>query len=407
MVNQEYMTKENHKSNFRLFVLFPIFAALYETSAYLSNDMYLPALPEIRNFLDISIEQAQNTITVWFLGNCLFQLLIGPLSDKYGRRPIMFAGAAIFVVGCLICAKATNIKEFYFGRFLQGLMVPTCLITAYSILHEYFSTQKAIQVLAWMGSIVIIGPAIGPLIGSFVLLKYEWQMIFYILIICALIPVVVLYFVMPESKELRIGDKISLMEIFQNYKKAILNKRFLSYSLIFSFNIFAPISWIVAGPFLAIEKFKISTTDFGLIQLEIFGAYAFACILVNKISTRFNPFGLLKFGQKICVLSSIVSVILSNIFIDNINVVVASLVINSIGNAFVLATSNRLAIESSIISKSYSVAMFFMIINVSITFVSKFVTEVFDFHVQEFCYLMLGAAICSQILIALLSFSKK
>ncbi|MEQ9116408.1 MAG: MFS transporter [Rickettsiales bacterium] len=400
------MIKKN-KTDFGLYVLFPIFVALYETSAYLSNDMYLPALPEIRRFLGVSVEQAQDTLTMWFLGTCLFQLFVGPVSDKYGRRPILFAGAGIFVLGCLISAVAENIYLFNLGRFMQGFMVPTCLITAYAILHEYFSTQKAIQVLAWMGSIIIIGPAIGPLLGSIILMKAQWQIIFYVLIICAVIPVLVLYKVMPESQELSRDKPLNFKDIFGNYKQLVLNKQVVGYSLIFSFNIFAPIAWIVAGPFLVIETFHMSEADFGFIQLEVFGTYAAACLVVNKISTKYDPFKLLKTGHKICIISSVSAVILSYIFIDNLKVITVMLILISVGNAFVLPVANRLSVESSRLPKSYVVSFFFMVIGLSTTFTSKFISEVFDFNIQEFCYLILFVNLASQGLIILLSKSKK
>lgn len=387
----------------KLFFFFPLLIALYETTAYLSNDMFLPALPEIKEDLNITTEEAQNALTIWFLGTALFQIIIGPLSDRYGRRPVLFTGAGIFTVGCIICAVTKNIDLFFLGRFLQGLMVPTCIITSYAILHEFFPTKKTIQILTLMGSIVIIGPAIGPLLGSMVLMQWDWPAIFWILLVLALIPIMGLYKIMPESENIGEQHHINLIHIIKRYLKLFSNRAFMGYSFIFSLNLFAPISWIVAGPFLAIEKHAIGETKFGLIQIQIFGAYAVSCLLVNRFLEKFEPVPLMRYGQIICVSSAIIGILLGSILPENLNVVVTALVLNSLGNGFVLAVSNRMAIETSTLPKGVVIAGFSMIISISTTLTSKFITMVYNFGVSEFCYFMAFASIMSMLIMVLLS----
>ncbi len=387
------------QDNFRLYILLPVLIAIYETSAYLANDMYLPALPTIQAYLNSSIENAQDTISIWFLGTSLFQFIIGPLADRYGRRPVLFSGTVIFLLGSILCATSVSIEQFYLGRFLQGLMVPTCIITSYAIIHEFLPTRKAIQVLAWMGSIVIIGPAIGPLFGSFVLEFAGWQMIFWVLLITAIVPAIGLYKVMPESKNIGKEHQIDFIKIFKRYASLFANKNFMCFTLIFAINLFPPISWIVAGPFLVIKKYGMKSADFSIIQIQVFGAYAVSCLIANKLIEKTSIKRMLFFGQKICLFGSLFCLCLSFVYENNLDIIVASLVLFSIGNAFVLAVSNRMAIESSSFPKGVVVSGYSMIISIATTFISKFITEVYDFGITEFCFYIATFAIISSILV--------
>lgn len=399
MYSKISISVRNKNLSKKLLFFFPFFVGLYETTIYLSNDMYLPALPQIKEALNTSIENAQDTMTMWFLGAAAFQFIVGPLSDRFGRRPILFSGAFIFILGCFISTITKNIDTFLIARFMQGVGVPTCIVTSYALIHEYFSTKKAIQVLAWMGSIIVLGPAVGPLIGSVILSFSSWQTIFLILTIFSIIPVFALFKVMPESKHIGKGHPIIFKRILRNYITTFSNHKFMGYTLTFSINLFPPVAWVIVGPFLVIEKFSLSEVDFALIQIEVCGAYVISCFVVNKILERFNHIPLLKFGQSLCFTSACLGVLLSSIFESNLNVLTMTLVLFSIGNAFVLAISNRMAIESSSLPKGVVLSSFSTIISISTTLTSKFITEVYDYGIQEFCVLVLCAGIISSLLL--------
>src|ERR1700722_16800377 len=92
----------------KLFLLFPFILVFYEVTNYLANDMYLPALPHMTIDLRTTAQMAQQTLTTWFLGTASLQLFLGPLSDRLGRRPILFGGGLVFIISTLICALASN-----------------------------------------------------------------------------------------------------------------------------------------------------------------------------------------------------------------------------------------------------------------------------------------------------------
>src|SRR3989344_5408454 len=123
---------------------FPLWLVLFETGIYLSNDMYLPALSEIKNYLSISHESAQLTLAAWFLGASLFYFVLGPLADHYGRRLILLISGLVFIGSTWLCAFSHTLPLLMIGRFLEGTAVTCISVAGYSSIHELFDQKQAI-----------------------------------------------------------------------------------------------------------------------------------------------------------------------------------------------------------------------------------------------------------------------
>ena len=97
-------------------ILFPLLLVLYEIATYLSNDMYLPALPDMMRDLGLSTKQAQWTLTTWFVGSAALPLVLGVVSDRYGRRPVLLIGGLIYILSTMVCAIATSSHGLLIAR---------------------------------------------------------------------------------------------------------------------------------------------------------------------------------------------------------------------------------------------------------------------------------------------------
>ena len=106
------------------------------------------------------------------------QLIVGPLADRYGRRPVPLIGGVFFLLSSLGCALAADIYWLIFARFVQGISVCSMMVPGYASIHDLYDDEKAIQILVWMGTVAIIVPAIGPLFGGFILLFATWRWVF-------------------------------------------------------------------------------------------------------------------------------------------------------------------------------------------------------------------------------------
>src|SRR5437763_170719 len=132
----------------KIFALFPFIFVFYEVTNYLANDMYLPALPTLTGDLNTTIHLAQLTLSTWFFGTASMQLILGPLSDRFGRRPILLGGGLVFIIATLICALSTNIHTLIMARFFQGCAVCSVVTAGYSTIHEIYEHTQAIRILA-------------------------------------------------------------------------------------------------------------------------------------------------------------------------------------------------------------------------------------------------------------------
>ncbi len=252
---------------------------IYTLVLFLSNDAYLPALPQVMKDLGASYHNAQLSLTAWFLGPACIQIFLGPLSDKYGRRPIVLCGAIIFIISTTICAIVPNITLFLLARIFQGASTATMLVAGYACIHEYFETATAIKVLGKMNSVTVLAPALGPLLGVLMLYLMGWRGIFIVLAIIALVCLAGLLKKMPETNTER--HPLHISGVLKTYHTVITNKFFLLNSISYCSLFAGLIVWITAGPFIIVDLFKLPTVDFGLYQAIIFG-----CFILGSLSLK-------------------------------------------------------------------------------------------------------------------------
>ncbi len=331
----------------KIITLFPYLLVFYEIATYLSNDMYLPALPTIMHDLLTTHSLTQLTITTWALGASSIQLFMGPLADRFGRRPILFFGGIIFIISTAMCAVSTNVLFLLISRFLQGTAVCSVTVAGYATIHELFDQQQAIKTLALMGSITVLAPAFGPLLGGFIMLVMNWRWTFWFLAIWAVIALILLFKYMPETNPHGKLYSLQLKSLFHNYKLIIKNKDFSRNTLVFCLMFCGMIIWIAAGPFLVISEFGYHILMFGVFQALIFGCFIFGAHIVNSHTNKLHVATWINLGLLIAFSGGIISLFLAFIFPHFLIGLIISLMIYSSGSALAFAPLQRIAIEAS------------------------------------------------------------
>lgn len=325
---------------------FPLLLLCYEIINYLANDMYLPALPSLISDLDIDTGLAQQTVTAWFFGASSLHLLLGPFSDRFGRKPVLLIGGMLFTTATWACAFASTTSVLLIARFIQGGVVSTLGTAGYASIHESYHRKKSIQILALMTSLAMLAPAVGPLMGGLFLQWLSWRSIFVFLAVSASIIWLGLCFVMPETLSSMNRLTFRWSHVFSHYRQILKNKAFMLNLAIISFNILAKVAWIVGGPFLIIIQFKLNALYFGLIQILIFGSHILGAQLVNRIIHRVEVNRLINQGLNISLFASLVALVLSFIFPNNLIGLIICLMIFCFGTAL-SSPLQRLCIEAS------------------------------------------------------------
>ncbi|MFZ0219351.1 MAG: MFS transporter [Candidatus Aquirickettsiella sp.] len=325
---------------------FPLLLVCYEIINYLANDMYLPALPSMIHDLGITTRLAQQTVTAWFFGASSIHLLLGPVSDRFGRKPVLLIGGVLFTMATWICAFTSNINILLLARFIQGAVVSTLSTAGYASIQETYHRKQAIQILAMITSVVMLATALGPLIGGIFLQWLSWRWIFVFLALSASIIWLGLCFAMSETHSSTQRYMFRWSHVLINYQQILKNKAFMLNLSIISFNVLAKVAWIVGGPFLIISQFKLNTLYFGLIQILIFGSQILGAQKVKRIIDNVEIDRLINQGLSISLFASLLAVCLSFIFPDKLIGLVICLMIFCFGTAL-SSPLQRLCIEAS------------------------------------------------------------
>ena len=265
------------------------------------TDMYLPALPSMTESFSATNSQVQLGLTTSMLGLALGQLIIGPLSDKYGRKIPLIATLVLFAISSALCILSSSITMFVAMRLIQGLGASGGVVLSRSIATDLCSGKALASVMAIIGAISGIAPVISPLLGGWVLTFSTWHMVFVILLGIGII-LLAASFRLPESYPVEKRQPLSILQSFGQIRELIKNRLFIIITIMQSAAMFAFFGQISASPF-------IFQTHYGFTELQysfFFGTNALAIGIFAFLSTKFKtPQKSLFIGTIILLISAI------------------------------------------------------------------------------------------------------
>lgn len=147
-------------------LLFPLAMVIYDFSAYLTTDLIQPGIIHIIRELQADITLAPASVSLYMAGGLALQWLLGPLSDRIGRRPVLLTGAMIFALACLGMMFVITIEQYFIACFIQGTSICFISTVGYVSIQEAFDEKDSIRIMAALTSIVLLAPVIGPLAGA-------------------------------------------------------------------------------------------------------------------------------------------------------------------------------------------------------------------------------------------------
>ncbi|MGV0742845.1 multidrug effflux MFS transporter [Mycolicibacterium sp. XJ870] len=270
--------------------------ALLTAVAPLATDMYLPAFPAMAAELGVSASAIQLTLTAFMVGLAIGQLVIGPLSDQFGRRPLLIGGTALCVVASAACALAPSIALLGAARFLQGLTGAAGLVLGRAIISDRAKGAAAAKMFSLMMVITGVAPVAAPLVGGALIAHIGWRGVFWVLTGVAVVMMVgVLVWIAethPQDQRMRGG----LPALLQNAKGLLINRGFVCYTIAFGFSFAVLFAYIAASPFVLQEMLGLSQTWFSV----AFAGNAVGLIAMSTINARLvdrvSPVTLLRIG---------------------------------------------------------------------------------------------------------------
>ncbi len=209
----------------------------------LSTDLYLASLPSLATVFAVPASTVQLTLSMFVAGFGGAQLVIGPLSDRYGRRPVLLAGLALYVVASLLCAAAPGIDLLIVARFLQALGCCSAIIIARAIVRDAYAPSDSARVIARASSWISLAPLLGPILGSYLQVTFGWRAAFVAHSILGACLLAAVFLRLPETNAHKNPRATELSGLIENYRLVLGAREFwanalpgaLSYGAIFAF----------------------------------------------------------------------------------------------------------------------------------------------------------------------------
>lgn len=251
----------------------------------LSTDMYLPTLPGLGEALNAPVEQVQITLSIFFAGFAVAQLIYGPLADRFGRKPILLAGLVLFTLATVGCALSESIEALIGYRFLQALGACAGPVIGRTIVRDIYGPQDAARMLSMIGTIMALAPAAAPILGGFLALWYDWHSIFWFLAGYGVLAIMLIGGKVPESLPEGGQQSIRPGSIARNFGTLLSHRNYLGYTLACSFTFSGLFSFLSGSSFVLIDFYGVPQAQYGF----YFAAVVLGYMSGTQIAQRFGP----------------------------------------------------------------------------------------------------------------------
>lgn len=241
----------------------------------ISTDLYLPALPTIEEAFRTNVATVQLTLTVYLIGFAFFQLLFGPVSDRFGRRPVLLGGTAIYCVASIGCMVAPRIDVLIGFRFLQAVGASAGVVLCRAIVRDLFEREQAARVLSYMGTAMALAPALGPIVGGYLTVAFGWRANFLLITAFASLALLGVIFLLEETNRHLDPGALRLRTIAGNFRHLLGQRRFLGYLLASSASYSGLFAFISGSSFVFIRVLGLTPDRYG---------YCFATVILGYMT---------------------------------------------------------------------------------------------------------------------------
>ncbi|WP_265462540.1 multidrug effflux MFS transporter [Aeromonas salmonicida] len=307
----------------------------------LAIDIYLPAIPQMAEQLGAEVTLMQGTIT-WFLFSMgLGQLLVGPLADRYGRKPIALGGVLLYGLSALAAGFAASLGELMLARVLQGFGACATSVAAFSVVRDSYGPKKSGQMISYLNGAICFIPALAPLLGGWLTAKAGWSANFWFMAGYAAIVGSWLLWRMPETRP---GETCSSGPLisWSRYSPVLRSPSFLFNACLCMLAMAVILAYVTAAPVQLMVKLGLDMSGFSYWFTANAALNILACFLAPRFIARVGPRRTLRIGLLVITLSAMALTLVQHI--DHPLAMMGPVFFSSIGFAMVLGSAAGMAL---------------------------------------------------------------
>jgi MFS transporter, DHA1 family, multidrug resistance protein len=278
----------------------PSFAILVAISAIgpLALNLMIPSMPGMEKTFGVTYGTVQLTLTLYLIGMAVCQLIYGPASDKFGRRPLLLAGLSLFFIASILAAVAPSIEYLIAARLVQAIGGSAGIVLARAMVRDVFSREKSASVISYITMAFVVAPMIAPVAGGFLEQYADWRTGFWILAGLGAIVLAAAWATLPET---HVARGLDPQNFFRNAGALFAMSRFRAYTITLGFTSCVFFAFLGGAPHIMMDVLKRTPMEYGLWFITISIAYMAANFFSGRYTIRFGIDRMIFMGNSITV----------------------------------------------------------------------------------------------------------
>lgn len=277
----------------------------------MSTDLYLASLPDMARTFGVGIEQAQLTLSAFLIGFAAAMPAYGPLSDRFGRRPVILAGIVLYLIGSLACMMAPSMDWLVASRLVQGLGACCGPVVGRAVVRDVYPRDQAARVMSFMASAMALAPFAAPILGGWLHSLFGWQSCFVLLALFGLALLAGTWRLLGETNAHKDLGALSPMTMLANYRLLLTDRAALGYGATVACIYGGMFAFISAASFVLIEIMGLPPAFFGFGFAVVISGYIAGGFVAGKQTARLGLDRMVLIGTLGCAACGLAAAILA------------------------------------------------------------------------------------------------
>jgi DHA1 family bicyclomycin/chloramphenicol resistance-like MFS transporter len=291
--------------------LITLILGMLATISPFAIDFYLPAFSQIADALGTNTARISLSVSSYFIGMALGQLVYGPLLDRFGRKAPLYIGLSIFIFASLACTLSHSVEVLITLRFIQALGGSVAGVASMAMVKDFFPLDQEPRIFAMLILTIGLSPLLAPSIGGFVATAFNWKFVFVLLALIALFAMIIVFLFLPEGQQPDRSVTLQIKPMAKTYLSILSNTQFLTYTLAGSLSFASLFIYVAGSPIVFMDLFHLSKEAYGgifaFLSIGFIGASQLNIFLVKKFSSA----SIFRFALRLQVLTGIVFVVIA------------------------------------------------------------------------------------------------